>query len=236
MKKSNCLSFLLILATAMFASSGIHLSAAPVTDSINFIAYHGKVLDRSTNSVLPFATVEVDGSNIATVTNIDGEFIVKIPKETNASSLKISYIGFSNKYVPLKEFEMGKSLTIELNPSTLHLQAVTIRPQNAEDLIRQILNNIGKNYSIDPIMMKAFYRETIKNRHNYVAISEAVLDIYKSSYKNEFDYDQVKIDKGRKSGDVEKMDTVLFKLQGGPAITLMLDIVKNPYILLHQRL
>ena len=81
-------------------------------------------------------------------------------------------------------------------------------------------------------MMKAFYRETIKNRRNYVAISEAVVDIYKAGYENEFESDQVKIDKGSKSGDVEKMDTVLFKLQGGPAITLLLDIVKNPYVLL----
>jgi hypothetical protein len=34
------------------------------------------------------------------------------------------------------------------------------------------------------------------------------------------------------SQDVKKMDTLLFKLQGGPNTTLLLDIVKNPYNLL----
>jgi hypothetical protein len=40
--------------------------------------------------------------------------------------------------------------------------------------------------------------------------------------------DRVKIFKGRKSQDVKKMDTVLFKLQGGPQTMFLLDIVKNP--------
>ena len=40
--------------------------------------------------------------------------------------------------------------------------------------------------------------------------------------------DRVKIFKGRKSQDVKKMDTILFKLQGGPQTMFMLDIVKNP--------
>jgi hypothetical protein len=38
----------------------------------------------------------------------------------------------------------------------------------------------------------------------------------------------VKIFKGRKSQDVKKMDTIMFKLQGGPHTMFMLDVVKNP--------
>ncbi len=238
MKKQNAFPFFLLLTAILLSAFQLNASAVSfshggrTTDSLNYIAYHGKVVDKSNNSILPFATIEVDGTNIATITNIDGEFVVKIGKDTNASSLKISYIGYGNKYVPLKDFVMNKMHTIELSPSTLHLQAVTIRPENAKELINNILNRIPQNYSVNPVMMKAFYRETIKNRRSYVAISEAVVDIYKAGYKSEFDNDQVKIDKGRKSGNVQKMDTVLFKLQGGPAITLLLDIVKNPYILL----
>ena len=59
-----------------------------------------------------------------------------------------------------------------------------------------------------------------------------MIDIYKGGYANEFQVDQVKLFKGRKSADVEKMDTVLFKVQGGPNTPILLDVVKNPYILL----
>ena len=69
---------------------------------------------------------------------------------------------------------------------------------------------------------------------NYVSISEAVIDVYKGGYANEYQVDQVKLFKGRKSADVEKMDTVLFKVQGGPNTTILLDVVKNPYILLSE--
>ncbi len=228
------LSFLIILligipAIPAFTGSPQDNCSA---DSLNYVAYHGRITDAKDNSLLPFATVQVEGTNIATVTNIDGEFTIKIGKDVPASTLKISYIGYGNLLVPLHDFNTDKTLTIELHPSAVYLQAVTIRPENPANLIRQILNRIDKNYSVNPVMMKAFYRETVRNRRNYVAISEAVVDIYKAGYKSDFGIDQVKIDKGRKSADVEKMDTILFKLQGGPAITLLLDIVKNPYILL----
>jgi len=237
MKKSSAITLILILATAVFGMSGLrafasdNVLAASDADTLTYVSYQGKLVDNN-NNTLPFATVEAEGTNVSTITNIDGEFLLKINNDADAKSLKISYVGYSNKYVPLNDFNVGKILTIKLEPSSVHLQAVTIRPENAAGLIRQILNRVEQNYSDNPVMMKAFYRETIKNRRNYVAISEAVVDIYKAGYKSQFDSDQVKIDKGRKSGDVEKMDTVLFKLQGGPAITLLLDIVKNPYILL----
>jgi hypothetical protein len=40
-------------------------------------------------------------------------------------------------------------------------------------------------------------------------------------------FDGARIYKGRKNSDVEKMDTVLFKLQGGTTSVLQLDIAKN---------
>jgi hypothetical protein len=81
-------------------------------------------------------------------------------------------------------------------------------------------------------MQTAFYRETIKENRSYVSISEAILDIYNSGYRESFDFDRVKIYKGRKSKDVKRMDTVLVKFQGGPRTAMYLDIVKNAgYIL-----
>ena len=112
------------------------------------------------------------------------------------------------------------------------MEEVTIRPKDALKLMADVLDNIQKNYSLVPMMMRGFYRETILKNKNYVSISEAVIDVYKGSYANDFQVDQVKLFKGRKSADVERMDTVLFKVQGGPSTTILLDVVKNPYILL----
>jgi hypothetical protein len=206
-----------------------------VFDTVNYRAFNGRVLDSESNRGLPFATVEVIGSNIATVTNIDGDFVIKIPKESAATALKISYIGFGNMTVSLGEFREGRSTDIRLVPKSIQLQEITVRPEDALNLIMDALSDVKNNYSEEPMMMRGFYRETIEKGRNYVSISEAVVDIYKGGYTNTFQIDQVKLFKGRKSADVEKMDTVLFRLQGGPNTAILLDVVKNPYILLSDQ-
>jgi hypothetical protein len=204
-------------------------------DTLNYRIFNGRVLDASNNRSLPFAAVEVVGNTIATVTNIDGEFIIKIPKDSNASQLKVSYIGYGNKTVSLGEFRDNRIYNIMLDPRAIQLEEITVRPQDALDLIMDALAYIKDNYSVEPMMMRGFYRETIERGRNYVSISEAVVDIFKGGYTNSFQIDQVKLFKGRKSADVEKMDTVLFKLQGGPNTAVLLDVVKNPYILLSEQ-
>jgi hypothetical protein len=234
---------LLIYKKAWIAALAILVSASAyaftgeddeLIDTINFKAYYGRVFDASSGRTLSFATIEAVGSNIATVTNIDGEFILKIARDTDLSEMKVSYIGFKNKTIPLSEFKDKRSLAIGLEVSSVQLQEITIRPEDALELIVDALRGIGDNYSKDPMMMRGFYRETIQRGRNYVSISEAVVDVYKSAYPNDFQVDQVKLFKGRKSADVEKMDTVLFKVQGGPNTAMLLDVVKNPYILLSE--
>jgi hypothetical protein len=223
-----------LIASILLAGSSV-FAAGPKEEAVDTTAYdvyYGKVVDANTGRTLPFATIEAAGSNVATVTNIDGDFTIKIAKGSDVSQLKVSYLGFANQTVELSQFRGGRTRTIALAPTSIQLQEITIRPQDALQLISDVLANTRENYSPDPMMMRGFYRETIQKGRNYASISEAVVDIYKGAYSNSFQADQVKLFKGRKSADVEKMDTVLFKLQGGPSTTLLLDVVKNPYILL----
>ena len=222
---------LLFLGTTLYAFPG---NDDELSDTINFKAFYGKVVDSKTNKALPFATIEALGSNTATVTNIDGEFIIKIERNSEVSQLKISYIGFQNKILELDKFSDRRSYTVHLDQSTIQLKQVTIRPKDAMELIADVLANIRANYSDQPMMMRGFYRETIQRGRNYVSISEAIIDVYKGSYVNQYQVDQVKLFKGRKSADVERMDTILFKVQGGPNTTILMDVVKNPYILLSE--
>jgi hypothetical protein len=227
-------SWIFLLALLLSASVYSYTGDEELADTINFRAYYGRVVDATDGRTLPFATIEALGSNAATVTNIDGEFILKIAKDADISEIKVSYIGFQNKIIPLDDFKNNRSLAIGLDVSTVQLKEITIRPEDALELIMDALAGIRDNYSNDPMMMRGFYRETIQRGRNYVSISEAVIDIFKGAYSNDFQIDQVKLFKGRKSADVEKMDTVLFKVQGGPNTTILLDVVKNPYILLSQ--
>jgi hypothetical protein len=123
-----------------------------------------------------------------------------------------------------------------MHANPIPIEQVTIINRDARELVLSAMENIPDNYSREPVMVTSFYRETIKQNRQYVAVSEAVLDGYKGSYTNLADFDRVKIFKGRKSRDVKKMDTVLVKLQGGPQTMFFLDIIKNPLELFDEKI
>jgi hypothetical protein len=196
-------------------------------DTVNYKAYTGRIMDNQSKEPIVFANVYLDGSNIGTVTNSDGEFLLKIPFIKRNAKIGIAHLGYKNLLVDVDQLNDQINL-IYLDPVTIPIEEVTVRFTNPEDLIYLALKKRTDNYSRNPVMLTSFYRETIKQNRSYVAVSEAVLDIYKSPYVQSLETDRSKIYKGRKSQDVKKMDTVFFKLQGGPYTALLLDVVKYP--------
>ncbi|PRZ00883.1 carboxypeptidase-like protein [Marinilabilia salmonicolor] len=215
-------------ATATYASS-VFEEEEQLPDTTKFLLLRGSVEDEDSGDPLAFATVAIEGTNIATVSNSSGNFSLKVPKEKSNEQIRISFIGYEKKYMPVSSFRHGRN-TIELKMITVPLVEVSVFPSDPNLLIRAVLNRRDENYLADPTKMTAFYRETIKKGWSYVSLSEAVVDVYKFSYDNPRE-DRVKLHIGRKSTDYEKLDTVAFKLQGGPYTATMLDIMKDPYLL-----
>lgn len=198
-----------------------------------YTTFRGRVIDSETNQPLIFATLTVTQTNIATVTNIDGEFVIKVPNEDKNKGLEFSYIGYSSKVVPFSEMrENGYRNIISLDPARISLQEITVTPISPLEIVEKAISAFNTNYTNVPNLMTGFYRETIRKGRNYVAIGEAVVEIFKAPYRSDLRLDAIRIYKGRKGADVTRMDTVLFKLQGGPVTALHLDLVKYPDIIL----
>ena len=202
------------------ALSGLQQDTLPRT-------YSGRVLDADTKKPVVFVNVYLAGSSLGTVTNAEGEFVLKIPYSELNNKVGFSYLGYQNYEIPVSELSEENNV-IRLTPSVVDIQATTIRSTDPMQLITMAMNNVRFNYAAQPERFVGFYRETVKENRNYVMVAEAVLDVYKASYRNDFDFDRVAIFKGRKSGEVTKMDTINFKLQGGPKTSFILDLVKNP--------
>lgn len=194
-----------------------------------YTTVYGVVKDSKSRDAIAFASISIPGANIGTVSNSEGEFTIKVPKSANATEIEISHIGYVNSRFKIQPSN-GKPANYFIDSHILSLQEIVVRPESPDMLVRMAIKNVDKNYANTPSMMKAFYRETIKQRRDYLSISEAVVDIYKSSYTG-FENDRVKIFKGRKGTNLKKADTLLVKLQGGPAVSLLLDVVKNPDLL-----
>jgi hypothetical protein len=192
------------------------------------VTIKGKVVDATTGMPLVFATVAVAETNVAIVTNIDGEFTLKISESEASKNLEVSYLGYKNKKIALSDLKADNAKnTISLETAPIPIKEIIVKPLDPEAIVETAIDRIGKNYEDIPNLMTAFYRETIRKNRTYVSIGEAVVEIFKAPYSSDLRYDGARIYKGRKSSDVEKMDTVLFKLQGGPVSVMQLDIAKN---------
>ncbi|WP_220473417.1 carboxypeptidase-like regulatory domain-containing protein [Flagellimonas lutimaris] len=195
--------------------------------AVDFNQYSGEVREESSNKPLVFATLTVEGTNISTITNTEGNFLLKVPKEYTDKNVVISFLGYKTKKVPIANLKPEKN-EISLEVSVTQLSEININaPKDALALVKETLRNRVDNYFDDSTLMTAFYRETIKRRRRNVSLAEAVVNVYKTPYSSARD-DVVELYKARKSTDYSKLDTVALKLQGGPYNTLYVDMMKYP--------
>ncbi len=213
---------LLTLALLFFASWGALMAQDP-----NFKEFSGEVKDIASKQPLVFASLTLEGTNVSTITNTEGKFLLKVPANTTRENIVVAFLGYSTLKIPLVQFQEEDN-EIYLTESVTELSEVNLSvPKDAKELVWETLKNKGSKYLDDPTVMTAFYRETIKKRRKNVSLSEAVVNIYKSPYTSERT-DAVKLYKARKSTDYDKLDTVALKLQGGPFNTLFVDMIKYP--------
>lgn len=217
-----------IIVAILIASVSMSLQAQDT--SAGYITISGVVKDKKTNKKLEYVTIGVPGTNIGTISNTDGEFSIKIKSDLNAKALDFSYIGYYNATYPITGD--AQDITIQLSPNINVLSDVVVEAVDARKLVEKAIAKIPANYGTEPTMLSAFYRETVKKRRSYINISEAILEIYKTPYSDGISGDRVQVYKGRKLLSPKVSDTLVVKLQGGPNLSLFLDIVKNPEFIL----
>ena len=199
-----------------------------------FVTVSGVVKDKQSKKKLEYVNISVPGTNLSSITNEDGAFTFKIKDSIQAKEIEFSRIGYFSTLVSIS----GKDLfdqTIYLTPNEKQLKEVVIESwEYPVDLVREALRRVASNYSNKPTLSTGFYRETVQKGKKFINISEAVIHIYKSSYKENVNADRVQIFKGRSLVTTKVSDTLAVKLQGGPNMAVYADIVKNPEMLFDE--
>ncbi|NRD21078.1 carboxypeptidase-like regulatory domain-containing protein [Winogradskyella eckloniae] len=210
--------------------SNIFFALLFFTVSVNaqsaFKSYNGKIIDGKTNKALEAASLHINGTNIGTISNSEGEFTLKVPQSYGDSKVMISLLGYNTYVIPLSE--LSANSTVKLYTAVTTLSAVSISAfKDAKSLVRKVFDDKNKNFQNESVYMTAFYRETIKRRSRNVSLTEAVVNILKEPNASK-SRDAIQLGKARKSTDYKRLDTVSVKLQGGPFSTVYLDIMKYP--------
>ena len=200
----------------------------------DYQSYRGKVIDRLTQTPLTYCNILAAGTNIATVTNAEGDFLLKIPVAYKHVKLIVSHIGYKSRTIEADELQAQKGI-IAMEQATVVLPQINVLTQDANALVALMFEKIPENYPIQEMSMTAFYRESIRKSRSYVSLSEAVVEIQKRSYNN-YRQDYARLIKARKQTDYTKLDTLVFKLMGGPYNCLFLDVMKYPVFLMSERM
>lgn len=202
-------------------------------DTQSYLTVSGVVQDKQNNTKLGNVTVSFVGTNISTVTNDDGDFVLKSKASSRIKYVEFSLIGYQTLRVEAKEENMlDQKFYLTPNESNLK-EALVLSWKDPRQLVEAALDKLGDNYSNSPTLLTGFYRETAKKRRTYVNVAEAVINVYKTAYRNEggVESDRVELYKGRKLLSQKAKDTLVVKLSGGPNLALYVDFVKNPEVL-----
>lgn len=195
------------------------------TIPVKYFFLSGKLQESKKGNPIPYASVSLLNKPIGTISNIDGIFLLKIHPNNILDTIVISCMGYAQILVPAYKI-LDEDIFI-LKPISIRIREVRVTATNPHELLKNIRNNLNKNYSNKTKLMTAFYRETVKQNNNYINVSEAIVEVLKAPYNNNLRNDVIRLVKGRKSPDVQPFQWINFKLQGGPFTITKLDVVKT---------
>ncbi len=188
----------------------------------------GSIRESGSDNPLPFTTIGIYNKGVGTISNYDGNFSLKITSACLNDSITISCLGFKNRIIPVNQ-AVNNNYVIELERDYISIPEVIIRTRNPLELILGIRSHIYENYGATPVILTAFYRESISKKNKLQLYSEAVIEIYKSAYVRTLQTDQMSVFKSRKMENIDNSDTLLIKLQAGLDACLSLDGIKNRF-------
>ncbi len=229
MKKLQIYKFFYIFSLILI-SSNILISQEVNTD---FKEFEAKIIDSETKKPLVFTNIVIQGSNISTVSNSDGEFLLKIPNNLIENNIVITHLGYEDKILKIAALKNNEKILLKPATTQLNEISITASTKNAKEIVQETLKKKSSIYNNDRTLMTAFYRETIKKRRKNASLSEAVVKIHKQPYNN-IRNDHIELIKARKNTNYSKLDTLALKLQGGPFSNLYTDIIKYPEFIFNE--
>jgi hypothetical protein len=178
--------------------------------SQNNIKISGKIVDAESGLPIEFANVYLNSVIQGTVSNNEGNFLLKINPLNSDDSLVISNIGFQTYKQSIKDINSNSTVIFKLTPLTYCLQEVSIKPlPDAKEIVKKAMQNMDINYSEEPFLADCYFSEFIQEDGIYVrAIELALLQYNKGDFPNPLlviPMQQIKVLQKRKSADNTKL-------------------------------
>jgi hypothetical protein len=125
----------------------------------------GKVIDEVTGNGIPFVSIGILGTNSATVSNENGDFVLKVT--AYPTKLRVSHVSYLLAEMTLTSAQ--EKLIVKLKPASISLSEVTIDPYKGQKIVREALEKAKTAASLN-FYVNAFYRQltTFNNKPSQI--------------------------------------------------------------------
>ena len=109
------------------------------------IKLEGKVIDAVTKQPIPYVNLESFKYKTGTQSNQDGMFIFDLPQGKLSDTIKVSCVGYQDKYVA--DISPVTEMLLELKPVTITLEEVVIK--RGKSVLKElgVLNSTGRSFN-----------------------------------------------------------------------------------------
>ena len=109
----------LISSLVLFLFFGFHIDSHATIllqeksqqNTPSYVKYKGIIIDSNTKTPLAYADLTVNGTNIRTVTNREGKFLLKVPNNQLDKKVSITLLGYETKEILLRDLTQKKNKT-----------------------------------------------------------------------------------------------------------------------------
>jgi hypothetical protein len=148
----------------------------------------GKIMDRQTHEVLPYASVTVANKSIGTISNQQGEYKLAVPAAFSNDSLRVTYLGYKTFSEKISNLKKSHAIYLEAHALTLKEVAVHDNALTARQIVERAKVAIPSVFSTEPYLMEAFFRSWEKvdfpDSIYPGTLLEAAVVIYDAGYGN----------------------------------------------------
>ena len=138
----------------------------------------GKIKDKKTQETIPFANIRIKGTNIGTVSNIDGDYKLLIPKRYSNDTLKYSYVGYISVLKPIKDIQSNSS-NIYLKQYIKPLESISVvaKRVDARDIFEKALNSLNTNIYDSAYRADIYSRVYFSINNNFILYRQSSFNL-----------------------------------------------------------
>ena len=171
----------------------------------------GKIVDFTTLLPIESASIYLENTTIGTVSNVDGKFLLVVPREFTKDSLIISSIGYTSFKTTLQDYDPTSDVFLVEEIASLDevILVADPRPTTGNEIVVKAIAKLNGNLPDGPYLQKGFLRHKERNKKEYKWLIESAITLYDSSYASGArDNLKINVDEVRKSYDLRDVDSL----------------------------